>query len=255
MNEREYHVMFRVEDSHWWYVALHELVMRVVAREAASRDPLAILDVGCGTGRLCQLMQSFGQVSGCDVAGQALVFCRQRGIEVFPADLNDVDLGEARYDVITAIDVLYHRAIRDDIPIFASLFRALKPGGVLILNLVAFELLRSTHDLAVHTRERYTRGPLLARLASAGFSVEIASYRLALLFPVIALVRLGKRWRHRGRIPAEAVPSDLRLPPPLLNRLLLGLVRLENRLIGRYPLPVGTSLFAVARKPSVGNGT
>ena len=50
-----------------------------------------------------------------------------------------------------------HQAIRDDAPVLATLNRALKPGGALILNLVAFEFLRSPHDLAVHTRERYTR--------------------------------------------------------------------------------------------------
>lgn len=254
MNEREYALMFSVEETHWWYVALHELVVRFVACEAAHRGPLAIFDAGCGTGRLCQLLQPFGRVDGCDFAVPALAFCRQRGIAAFAADLNSVDLGAQRYEVITAIDVLYHRAIHDDAAVLATLFRALRPGGVLILNLVAFEMLRSTHDLAVHTRERYTRKSLLPRLAEAGFAIEVASYRLALLFPLIALVRLSKRWRRRA-VPAAEVPSDLRLPPPWLNRLLLGLIRLENRLIGRLVLPFGTSLFVVARKPLAGSGS
>ncbi|TFG89380.1 MAG: class I SAM-dependent methyltransferase [Gemmatimonadales bacterium] len=252
MNEREYALMFSIEEEHWWYVALHELVVRCVAREAAQRGPLTILDAGCGTGRLCQLLQPFGRVSGCDLAEPALAFCRQRGIEVFAADLNEADLGTARFDVITSIDVLYHQAIRDDAPVLASLFRALKPGGLLILNLVAFEFLRSTHDLAVHTRERYTRPLLEERLSTAGFTVEIASYRLAPLFPLIALIRLVKRLLHGSRSSAAEVASDVSLPSPRLNRLLLGMLRLENRLIDRLSLPFGTSLFAVARKPLEG---
>lgn len=249
MNEREYALMFSVEEEHWWFVALHELVVRYVAREAERHGALTILDAGCGTGRLCQLLQPFGWVCGCDVAEPALAFCRQRGIEVFAADLNTADLGESRFDAITSIDVLYHQAIRDDAPVLAALFRALKPGGMLILNLVAFEFLRSTHDLAVHTRERYTRATLLDRLATAGFSGEIASYRLTMLFPIIALIRLGKRLLHHDHIATDEVTSDVRLPPRLLNRLLLGVLRLENRLIGRVSLPFGTSLFVVARKP------
>ena len=249
MNEREYALMFAVEEQHWWFVALHELVVRCVSREAASHGPLMVLDAGCGTGRLCRLLQPFGEVSGCDVAPQALAFCRQRRLKVFTADLNDADLGSARYDVITSIDVLYHQAIDDDAPVLAAMYRALKPGGMLILNLVAFEFLRSTHDLAVHTRERYTRKLLLGRLQRAGFTVETVSYRLALLFLPIALVRLGKRLLHRNEDAPADIASDVSLPPFWLNRVLLGVLRLENRLIGRWPLPFGTSLFVVARKP------
>lgn len=255
MNEREYALMFAVEERHWWFVALHELVVRCVAVEAARHGPLAILDAGCGTGRVCQVLQPFGDVRGCDVAAPALAFCRQRGIEAFAADLNEADLGTARYDVITSIDVLYHQAIRDDAPVLATLNRALKPGGALILNLVAFEFLRSPHDLAVHTRERYTRSLLLQRLRRAGFEVETSTYRLAPLFPVIAVIRLFKRFLHHGTVATDEVASDVRLPSPWLNQLLLQLLRLENRLLGRWSLPFGTSLFVVARKPQSGSGS
>lgn len=253
MNEREYHVMYQVEERHWWYVALHDLVCRQVARERQRHGPLAILDAGCGSGRLGQLLAPYGQVVGCDLAEQALAYSRTRGLEVFRADLNDADLGDERYDIITAIDVLYHRGIRADAPVLERLRRALKPGGLLLVNLVAFEFLRSTHDLAVHTRERYSRRILVERLKRAGFRVERASYRLAVLFPLIATLRLAKRLLHRHDFPAAEVASDVRLPPAPLNRLLLELLRVENHLLEHLPLPFGTSLFVAARKPAKGD--
>lgn len=248
MNEREYERMFRVEDRHWWYAGLHELILDSVAGEKGD-GPLAILDAGCGTGRLCQLLQPFGMVAGCDASSQALAFSRSRGLGgLFHADLNQVDLGEKRYDVITSIDVLYHQAIIEEKEIIGRLYRALKPGGLLILNLVAFEFLRSTHDIAVHTRKRYTLGELLPVLTGQGFSIEKATYRLGFLFFPIAFYRLAKKLLSRPS-QREQVDSDVYLPPSVINSLLLQLVRAENRFLRNYRLPFGTSVYVAARRP------
>jgi 2-polyprenyl-3-methyl-5-hydroxy-6-metoxy-1,4-benzoquinol methylase len=248
MNPREYRQMFQVEDSHWWYVGLHELILAVVAREGRAGEPLRILDAGCGTGRLCQLLERYGTVTGCDVAAEALACCRERGVTgVFMADLNDVMFPSSHFDVITSIDTLYHLGIKDESAILAKFHDALRPGGIVILNLVAHEFLRSSHDLAVHTKKRYTRGEVVAMLERGGFAVEKATYRLGFLFLPIALWRLLKRRTVAAARPA-AVASDVTAPHPLPNRILLGITRLENRLLNRCDLPLGTSVFAVARK-------
>jgi SAM-dependent methyltransferase len=248
MNEREYERMFQVEDRHWWYAGLHELILETVVREKGA-EPLALLDAGCGTGRLCQLLQPFGRVEGCDASPQALAFSRSRGMNgLFQADLNHADLGESRYDVITSIDVLYHRAVQDEAQIIGRFYRALKPGGLLILNLVAFEFLRSTHDIAVHTRRRYTLGGVLQLLRGEGFAIEQATYRLGFLFFPIAIYRLAKKFFSHGA-QAEQVDSDVYLPPPVVNALLLWLIRMENRFLRDCRLPFGTSVYAVVRRP------
>lgn len=248
MNAREYRQMFAVEDFHWWYVALHELILAAVARERRPGKRLRIFDAGCGTGRLCQLLTDYGDVAGCDMAAEALACCCERGVgSVFAADLNTLELEPAAYDVITSIDTLYHLAIRDERAVLERLRAGLKPGGVLIVNLVAHEFLRSSHDVAVHTRRRYTRAEVASMLEAAGFSVERATYRLGFLFLPIALCRRLKRRDTSGANPA-GVASDVTVPHPLVNRLLLAVCRGENRLLTRGSLPLGTSVFAVARK-------
>jgi SAM-dependent methyltransferase len=248
MNLREYRQMYEVEDYHWWYATLHDLIVRVVVRERrrAGRG-LVILDAGCGTGRLCRLLAKFGDVSGCDLSEEALACCRERGVAAFRADLNSLDLSPERYDVITSIDTLYHQWIADEAPVLAAFHRALRPGGIVVLNLVAFETLRSSHDIAVQTRRRYTRPEVVAMLENAGFTVELATYRLGLLFPPILLIRLLRRLTTAGT-PAEEVRSDVTSPPGLLNGLLAWLARLENRIIPRCSIPFGTSVFVVGRK-------
>lgn len=249
MNRREYLQMYEVEDYHWWYVTLHDLITRTVAGERLRQGrELQLLDAGCGTGRLCQLLKKFGSVSGCDISDDALACCRERGVGAFRADLNSLDLPPDHYDVITSIDTLYHQWISDEAAVLDAFRRALKPGGILIINLVAFESLRSSHDIAVQTRRRYTRPEVVAMLENAGFTVERASYRLGLLFPPIALVRLLRRLTTAGT-PAGEVHSDVAPLPRPLNSLLARLAGLENRIIPHFPIPLGTSIFAVGRRP------
>ncbi len=248
MNDREYALMYQVEEHHWWYRSLHELILSFIAAEAAQRGPLTIFDAGCGTGRLCQLMQPFGTVSGCDLSEQAIALARQRGLaNISRQDLNNLNLEPRHYDVITSIDVLYHRWVTNDIAVLARLHDALKPGGILILNLVAWPFLYSDHDVAVHTRERYTRPVLAERLERCGYTLDRLTYRVGFLFPPIAVYRLLSRRPDHG-VPATEQASDVHLPPGWLNRILLGLMRAENRLLARHDLPVGTSVFAVARR-------
>jgi SAM-dependent methyltransferase len=256
MNIAEYRRMFEAEDSHWWYVGLHELVLSSVSAEAERFGrPLQILDAGCGTGRLMQLMSAYGQVEGYDASAEAVHYCHMRGLAASQADLNDLRLEADRYEIITSIDVLYHTGIKDDVAVLKMLYAALKPGGVLILNLVAHEFLRSSHDIAVHTRERYTRQSLVKRVESAGFSADYASYRVCSLFPLIAGYRLLRRVLGEGTADPGTVDSDVVATHPLINALLLGLIRFENRLMKRCALPFGSSVYLRARKPlqSVGH--
>jgi SAM-dependent methyltransferase len=251
MNLIEYRRMYEVEDRHWWYVGLHELIMTAVQRESERLGrPLAIFDAGCGTGRLCLLLSERGHsVSGCDMSEEALRLCRLRGVtETFRADLNTVELEAESCDIITSIDVLYHRGIDDDGAVMQRLRTALKPGGLLILNLVAHEFLRSSHDVAVHTRERYTRPLLCHRLRESGFTVAFASYRVSMLLPLIAGYRLLLRYAPSRKVAPEQVASDVSLPHPMINTLLLTLIRLENRILGSVSIPVGSSIFVLARK-------
>lgn len=250
MNSVEYQRMYEVEDSHWWYVGLHELILASVRTESLRLGrPLRIFDAGCGTGRLCQMLAAQGhEVSGCDASGEALLLCRQRGVnDVCHADLNTLELEPKRFDIITSVDVLYHTGITDDVAVMRRLRRGLTQGGMLILNLVAYEFLRSSHDIAVHTRERYTKNILIRRLQEAGYDVNFAGYRVCPVFPFIALYRLLSRGNCRSHHESGSVASDVAPPHPLVNQLLLKMIRLENALLPSLSMPFGSSIYAQAR--------
>jgi SAM-dependent methyltransferase len=249
VNPGEYRQMYDVEEYHWWYVSLHELIIPFVRSMKEATGALRILDAGCGTGRLCVLLDGFGAVSGCDMSNEAIELCRTRGLKsVFQADLNSVSFRSSHYDVITSIDTLYHLGIDDELAVLKKFHGALKPGGMLIINLVAHEFLRSTHDIAVHTRKRYNRKEVETLLESSGFKIRISSYRLGFLFLPIAALRLMKKLLNFCNNPG-LVKSDVTSPNKALNRLLLWAARQENRFVLKSAVPLGTSVFAVAQKP------
>jgi SAM-dependent methyltransferase len=250
VNTAEYRRMFSVEDRHWWYVALHELILSLVAAEGTAKGPLQIFDAGCGTGRLAELLTPYGDISGCDASPLAIAFCRQRGLAAMEQTfLQNVALPTNHYDVITCIDVLYHRGINDDVAILNKLRAALKPGGLLIIHLVAGPSLYSSHDVAVHSRERYTRPLLHQRLEKAGLIIERLTYRLAVLFPLIVIWRRLRRRDVSEAKQTEEIVSDVALPSTPINAALLRLIRAENWLLRHHDLPFGSSLLAICRRP------
>jgi len=244
MQASEYASIYALEDEHWWYRGVHELVADVV--RARGRTDLAILDAGCGTGGLMAQLQRYGTVTGCDYADAALACCRRRGlVSIVQADLNTWAPAENHYDVIVSVDVLYHAAIADDLAIVQKLARGLRSGGMLILHLPAFNWLRRRHDVAVATKRRYTRRDVRAMVVEAGLRPRMLTYRMPWL---CGLALVQKTWETlRGTV--NTAHSDLQPLPGWLNSVLLGMVRGENAAVRRgIPMPVGTSVLCVAEK-------
>lgn len=246
MEKNEYEKMFRFENDYWWYRGLHELVLHYVEKQKAGKsrqsEPLKIFDAGCGTGRMLELLNRYGTAAGIDYSEEAIALCKKRGLEnARIGDLNTWDAPWDSYDIIVSNDVIYISMIEDDMAVVEKFHRALKRDGLLILNLPAFEALRRRHDIAVSGKRRYRKKKTLRQLKEIGFVPVYAGYRLPLLFLVmLAQKHLLDRFRK-----GEAV-SDLKPLPSFINRLLLRLIRLENKMItAGLTLPFGSSLFLV----------
>lgn len=246
MKRSEYFRMYDLEAVHWWYAGLHDLVLRFIPRD---RPGQRIYDAGCGTGRLLQLLQERGNAEGCDVSDIAVRLCRERGLSAaVSGDLNVLVLPRGAYDIIVSTDVLYHRGIADDRALLRKFHDALRPGGSLILQVPAYEWLRSDHDRAVHTARRYSRSQVREMLIASGFPAVRTTYRVCALFPFIAAVRMAQKalrflgWRM------DRPSSDVRTHSPAANALLTSVLKAENALLERVSLPFGSSIFAVARK-------
>lgn len=243
MEKQEYANMYRQENDFFWYKTLHQLILSILRKE--KNNDLNIFDAGCGTGRLMELLSEFGNVAGIDYSSEAVSFSKQRGIQnVEQENLNHWKGTKNQYDVITSIDVLYHSAIKNEKEILANFYESLRPNGLLILNLAAFDILKREHDKVVHTKRRYRKKPLVKTLESIGFEIEKATYRMPHLFLIILLQKTLQKISK----PKES-QSDVQEVSKSLNSVFSFLGKIENDfLLNIGNIPFGSSVFIVAKK-------
>jgi SAM-dependent methyltransferase len=244
VEEAEYRKMFEYEATHWWFRGKRAIVASMIDRYATRRAPVRLLDVGCGTGATLRDLARRGAAYGTDLHPLALGFCRARGVEnLANADAARLPFGDATFDVVLALDVLYHRRVPDVVGTLRELYRVCKAGGLLVITDSALGWLAGPHDAALHGARRFGRRALAADVRQAGFAVVRCSYMNTLLFPLAAAARLVERVRFRG-----APHSSMGPVHPVVNRVLARVYRAEARLLGHVDLPIGLSVLLVARK-------
>ncbi len=242
MKTDEYEIMFRVEDHHWWYVGLRG-VLDLYWRRYLHTDHPTVLDVGCGTGATLDALPDVAVATGIDAAPEAIRLCRMRELaRSATASAESLPFSDCLFDAAVSFDVLCHRSIADkNIPL-REIHRVLKSGGLLFLNLPAYQWLHSSHDTHVYTDRRFTRDETCRILDATGFEVMQATYWNTVLFPPILAVRL---WRKAFPLPA----SDLdEVRPSPLSSIYRVCLALERAILPYTSLPYGLSIFAVARK-------
>lgn len=241
MEKSEYQRLFTIENKHWWYQSIHQLIIN----QFLSLHPLhkpKILDAGCGTGGLTAKLASFGQIIGLDFSSLALHLARRRRLTLLLGSVNSLPFKTSRFDAVLSISVLCQNGVNQSTAL-AEIYRILKPKSFLILVLPAFQNLYSHHDIAVHTRERYTLPQITRRLRQAGFRRIKGHYIFSFLFPAFVLKRLVEKiFKLKQTI------SDLTLPLPTVNNFLKQLCFLEWRISRYLPLPFGSSIFITAYK-------
>jgi SAM-dependent methyltransferase len=228
------------EEHHWWFIGRRAVILGV-ARELFGRGGHRLAEIGCGTGSLLDALSEFGEVIGVEASAEFLRVARRHGRSVrFGALPDAVPLPPGSMDGVLLLDVLEH--IEDDRKALAAVRDLLRPGGLLLCTVPAYQVLWSAHDVVLGHRRRYTAAGLRSLLGSVGLQATRVTYFNAFLAPPIAVVRLlGRRWRSRHH---DLVPF-----PQWLNGLFARLFAFEAVLLRRVNFPFGISLLAVARHP------
>lgn len=241
MDRAVYERMAEIDGQHWWFVARRKVVSRLLARHLA-KQPLRILEVGCGTGSNIPMLREFGMVDALEPDDQARAIASGRtGVAVKGGYLPSAELEDGAYDLIVLLDVLEH--IPHDVAALAALRPKLAPGGKLVLTVPASPWLWSAHDEAHHHHRRYTARTLEQALRQAGFAPRHRTHFNSLLFPLIVGARAV------GKLTGRSAGDDA-MPPRLINALLQRVFGAERWWIGKLKMPFGVSLAAVAEPVS-----
>ena len=89
----------------------------------------------------------------------------------------------------------------------ASMARVLKPGGALILNVAALEILSGSHAVLSEEVRRYTKPLMRQALSRAGLVPERITYTNFSLFPLMLATRSWQRLRGAAR--PDALTSEI----------------------------------------------
>ena len=252
MEPQLYERFFEVEERFWWSVGTRRVFFGIID-ELLDDRPARVLDVGCGTGiMLKELSRGRRQAYGSDRSELALSFCKKRGMaSLVRCDATQLPFATDCVDLVTALDVIEH--LDEDEACVREMARICRRGGHLLLHVPAFPFLWSDKDDLNHHRRRYRRGQLLRLVEGCNLRVERIFYFNCILFPVAvlrSLLQSAVPRREPPPIAEEAKTLDrLYRIPAWVNRVMIGLMDFERRLVTRYPIPFGMSLVCLAQKP------
>jgi SAM-dependent methyltransferase len=244
LERSEYDKLNAVEDEMWWFRGSHANLLTAFREGSMPVTAGTILDAGCGTGGLLtKLARDLPgwQPIGLDADSRACAAARAKSRRpVCAGSANALPFADCSFAAIFSADVLCHRNVDESLAL-RDFHRCLAAGGMLVINLPAYQWLLSTHDRAVHNVRRYTKQRICALLRHAGFAKIRATYWNTFLFPLMVLRRLAV-----GRGDGA---SDVRHFPAAIETAFAGIMRFENRLLGHgLRLPFGGSILATAIK-------
>lgn len=249
MDRVAYETFARLEHDHFWFVSRRRIFTELLDRylPAVAERQRRILDIGCGAGGMLGLLQRYGEVAGLDVDHEYLAFCRERGFpNVLCGSGYELPFGDGRFDLVSLFDTLEH--IPEEVAALREVRRVLRPGGLVLISVPAYQWLWSQNDRIAHHCRRYTRGRLERALRDAGLEVVRSSYFNTLLLPLIVPAVLLQKLRERlGRLPAGYNNMSVPLARPV-NKLFAALMSSERYLLRLGNLPLGHSALALARR-------
>lgn len=234
-----------VEDTSFWFQHRNRFLTELMRRFPPAQP---LYDVGGGNGVVSAALRDAGIRAIVVEPGEAGARrALERGVESICATLEQSGLTRGSVPAIGLFDVVEH--MEDTVGFLHTAHGFLKPGGRLYVAVPAYEALWSVEDdFAQHFR-RYTRRSLVAELTQAGFEVEHTTYMFSFLtLPILLLRALPYRLGFARAPTAESARADHTGGGASFLHFLGRLELQALSALGR--IPFGTSVVAVARKPT-----
>ena len=188
------------------------------------------------------MLRRYGRACGIDITWSGLAYARSRGeARVARASATRLPFPAGQFDLVTSFDVLY--AFDDEMERDAlnEMYRVLRPGGQILINVAALKVLTGNHSVLGGEVRRYHRAELRDHLARTGFTVLRITYTNFTLLPIVAGVRFAQRLAGHQESTAEmtvpSMPVNTAAARAALARRVGGRARCE----GNVNMPLGSS--------------
>jgi SAM-dependent methyltransferase len=235
----------RAEATHFWFRGFRSFVAPVLRDIARGRTDLRVVDCACGVGHNFEVLRSVGRPVGFELTA-AGTDAASALAPVARADITRIPFPSDHFDLATSFDVM--QCIEGDRAAVREMARIVRPGGAVVVTVAALDILYGDHSEVWEEFRRYTPATARGLLEGAGLRVERVEFMFASLFPLMLAVRTVQRALRPLR--SRPAHSDISVPWAPVNAALTWLVSGEAALSRRFPMPIGSSLLVVARKPA-----
>lgn len=223
--------------DYFWFKANNNLLDILV--QSLNKQNLKILNIGSGIGGELEILNKYGDVYIIDINKNSLKLISKHLIhEKKLCDVCTISYPNNFFDLVISFDVFEH--VNDDKKAVAEIKRILKPDGLLIFSVPAFQILFSNHDKALNHKRRYTI-KIIKRLFKDFNQVRLGYWNFFLFLPV-AIGRLINKNSKPG-LNGKNLSG-------VINSLLYRLLQFENFLIKKkINFPIGLSIYGLYKKP------
>lgn len=224
--------------DYFWFKCKTDLIHSFMQKKCRSTGDLKILNIGAGTGDDLKVLKKFGKNYVTDIDNNALSTIDKNLCEdIRQVDACSLPYNDNFFDVVISCDVFEH--INDHLKAISEAHRVLKPNGILIFTVPAFQSLYSSHDKALDHFRRYSKKTI--KTALAPFSSRKLFFWNTMLFLPIALNRLIRK-------NAKPKVDNMKIKP-WVNLILYRILKVDNFLIKRnLSMPVGLSIVGYCYK-------
>lgn len=240
---------FHYQEANFWFASRNRLLSYLTNRYFPAAE--SMMEIGCGTG---VVMSNFSReiprlkYLGTEVYISGLELAKQRLPTGSFIQMDAMNIPfDAEFDIIGAFDVLEH--IEDDVCVLRQMYKALLPGGGILVTVPQHQWLWSYTDKHAGHKRRYSKLMLARKLSDAGLTPVYFTSFCAILLPFMVISRaLGRLLSRRGARVRPKIQSGIILPANL-NSALLAVQRLEMKIIRLgIAFPFGGSLVCVAKR-------
>ena len=225
------------EINHWWIKTRFNYLNEII--EYYNSNNLTIVEYGCGTGnniyhllhrspfspKIKSIIGIDPKLSNLEVPDWAKE-CK--------CSFNNSLPNSIKADIVIAMDVLEH--IQDDYLALKEWKSSLKPNGLLLISVPAFQHLWSSHDIFLRHHRRYNKKEISELANSTGLKTVKLNYIFSYIYPMVFLLR-----RY---LPNKAkIYGDLKKHNEIINTILSILGNLEYKFGGSNLF--GTSLVGI----------
>lgn len=237
-------VLARLEESNFWFNARNELILWALARYCEGFR--SYLEIGCGTGYVLSGVASrFPEavLSASEIFTAGLGFAAERvpSAAFMQMDARRIPFRE-EFDVVGAFDVVEH--IKEDEAVLAQAYKALKPGGHLLMTVPQHAWLWSPSDDYARHERRYSAAELHEKVCAAGFRLRCSTSFVSLLLPLMLISRLNSKSKHEPYDPTDEFKLST-----WMNAAFYRVMAIERGMIKLgVHFPVGGSRLLVVQK-------